>query len=73
MNYYSDKLATAINGKIFADQQKAQKRKGLRDVSNESGVSTATISRAMNGKDVDIRTFIKLLNWLGHVPAQYIY
>ena len=73
MIYYKEKLATAINAKIFADQQAKQKRIGVRDAAEESGVSSATISRAMASKIVDIETFAKLVTWLGHVPQQYIY
>lgn len=37
---------------------------GTREVAKEIGVSHTTISRIMNGKSTDIKTAVKLFNWL---------
>lgn len=44
-----------------------QKRgnRGIREVSKEIGISTATLSRIENGKLPDIETFSKACQWLG--------
>lgn len=36
----------------------------MRTMAKELGVSTATISRIENGKNIDADTLLKLINWL---------
>lgn len=37
---------------------------GIRECAKEIGISAPTLSRIENGKDCDIKSFSKLLNWL---------
>jgi len=39
-------------------------RKSLRDLSNEIGLTITTLSRIENGKLVDLRITLVLINWL---------
>lgn len=36
----------------------------IRECAKEIGISSATLSRVENGKDCDMKSFSKLLNWL---------
>lgn len=46
--------------------------KGLREVANEIGVSSATLSRVENGKLPDLGTFAKLCRWLQLDPTEML-
>ncbi len=35
-----------------------------RELAKEIGISTATVSRLLSGKTIDIRTTVKLFSWL---------
>ena len=35
-----------------------------RELSKQIGVSHTTLNRFANGKSIDVRTFVKILNWL---------
>lgn len=48
--------------------QKKRGGRGIREVAQEIGISSATLSRIVNGKLPDINTFAKLCQWLD-VPA----
>ena len=37
---------------------------GTRQVADETGMSHATVSRFLNGKNVDSQHFLAILNWL---------
>ncbi len=37
---------------------------GIREVSKEIGISSATLSRIENGREATADSFIKVLNWL---------
>lgn len=41
------------------------KKKALRDIAKESGVSTATILRVGSGKGPDVESFMRLCKWMG--------
>jgi len=36
----------------------------IRDMSKEIGIASSTLSRIENGKDMDGKTMIKIINWL---------
>lgn len=36
----------------------------MRDVAKEIGMSASTLCRLENGKDTDVQTLVKILNWL---------
>lgn len=47
--------------------------RGLRDIAQEIGnVSPATLSRIENGKMLDVETFLRLCDWLGASPQEFI-
>lgn len=46
--------------------------KGLREVADEIGVSSATLSRVENGKLPDLGTFAKLCRWLQLDPTEML-
>lgn len=45
---------------------------GMDKACKEIGISKATLSRLENGSVVDLETFVKIINWLGHNPNVYI-
>lgn len=44
-------------------------RIGIRQLSEQSGVDKATLSRFWNGKQVEARHYIKILAWLNACPT----
>ncbi len=46
--------------------------RGLREVSAEIGISSATLSRVENGKVPDLDTFSKICKWLGVDPSEVL-
>ena len=46
--------------------------RGIREVSREIGISTATLSRVENGKLPDLTTFPKACKWLGVNPGDVL-
>lgn len=63
------------NIKIEALAERVRKRrsgKGLRETSNEIGISPSTLSRVENGKIPDLETFGKICAWLDDDPALYL-
>lgn len=54
-----DELAAMVKAKL--DQHGLK----LRDAASQTGVSAATLSRVLNGKLPDTKTFAALVRWLG--------
>lgn len=54
-----EELAAMIRARLDQDGLK------LRDAATETGVSAATLSRVLNGKLPDTKTFAALVRWLG--------
>lgn len=54
-----DELSAMIRARLEHQQLK------LREAASESGVSPATLSRVLNGKLPDTKTFAALVRWLG--------
>lgn len=63
IEFDKDKLATAI-------EFKAQEAT-VREIADAVGVAAGTISRAMNGKTIDMDTFTKIVSWLGMKPEKF--
>ena len=59
------KFAKQIINKRFDLEFEKQRHFGLRDLAKIIGVSSATLSRAMNGKKVDLETGILICRWIG--------
>jgi transcriptional regulator with XRE-family HTH domain len=47
-------------------------RIGVREAAKEAGVSSATLSRAENGRACDVNTFFRLVKWLGMSPLYFV-
>lgn len=61
-----------FRNELFAERiRKRRGEKGLRDVSEEIGVSIATLSRVENARFPDLYTFGILLEWLGDDSSIY--
>ena len=59
------RLASVMRGK--------QGRRSLRMLAKEiSGVSASTLSRIMNGKMLDVETFLRICDWLEVTPQTFI-
>lgn len=54
-----DELAAMVKARL--DQHRLK----LRDAAAETGISAATLSRVLNGKLPDTKTFAALVRWLG--------
>jgi transcriptional regulator with XRE-family HTH domain len=50
-------------GKLLRSYREVN-RKSIRDLSKEIGLTIATLSRVENGKPVDLRITLVLINWL---------
>jgi transcriptional regulator with XRE-family HTH domain len=46
--------------------------RGIREVANEIGISSATLSRIENGKLPDLNSFSKICNWLKINPNDFL-
>ena len=56
-------------GKLVARKRGSR---GIRAVSEEAGVSPATLSRVQNGHMPDLATFAKICRWLDCDPAEFL-
>lgn len=61
--------------KAFADAIKSRLKYGdtLRGISSEMGVSLATLSRVMNGKEAKIQSLILIARWMGKGLDEFIH
>jgi len=57
-------LLTALNDKMFFEMGERQKKLGLRHFASEVGISTSTLSRVVNGGDVELNTLELICSWL---------
>lgn len=57
-------FAVKIISKRFDVEHRDQKRYGLRDLAKLIGISSATLSRVINGGKVDLDTAILICKWL---------
>lgn len=49
-----------------------EKELTVREAAKEIGVSASTISRIENGKTCEIESFLKICEWMGMFPEDYI-
>jgi transcriptional regulator with XRE-family HTH domain len=52
-------------------QRRAEQKLSLRDVSEQSRIPTATLSRIEQGRTPDLATFRRLVMWLGIPPEDF--
>lgn len=57
-------FAKEIVSKRFDIEHEKQRHIGLRELSKTIGTGTSTLSRAMNGKKVDLETGILICRWM---------
>lgn len=65
-----------FNSELFAKKIKTKRiielNIGLREVSKKTKVSPATICRLENDAIPEMETFLKMCNWLGSDPKEFI-
>lgn len=74
MTGMSDPMSAAVDvaelGALLR-QQRTQLGQTLREVSAETGVPIATLSRVESGRLPDLRTFRNIVEWLGIPPERF--
>lgn len=63
------KLTLSSMGSLLREKRGTR---GIREVANDIGVSSATLSRVENGKQPDLETFTKICKWLEVDPRELL-
>lgn len=63
------KLTLSMLGRLVRDRRGAKR---LREVSQEIGISAATLMRIESGRTPDVETFGKVCRWLGIDPGGFL-
>jgi transcriptional regulator with XRE-family HTH domain len=74
MTGMSDPMSAAVDVEelgALLRERRAQSGQTLREVSAETGVPIATLSRVESGRLPDLRTFRNIVEWLGIAPERF--
>lgn len=72
MSFDNQAFAKASTSEMLRQTIKEKRKIGLREFAEQAGVLSSEFSRISWGKTVDITTFIKICNWMGKSPFQFI-